>query len=288
MKNSFFDDWGEKMVYLYQSSSCGATMPTNHLHPHYEIYFCPHPIAQKIIVNAQEYYLNEPNVVISSPYTLHSMSSLEQKNYERFVFYFGRYTIDGFHSRFFPENLFNGNSQCIIGLDCTLSASLRNLIFDPMMHPDKYSDQEKDLIFALFLTRLFQSVSAEQITWIDNKNFYIQDVLRYVSGNFRMNISSEDIVRKFSVSRSKLDRDFQNTTGYTLHDYLDNCRLCEAVNLLRKRNKTKYAYKVEEVARLCGFNNESYFYRFFKKYTGMSPLELRAQKEVMAQNYPLS
>jgi AraC-like DNA-binding protein len=35
--------------------------------------------------------------------------------------------------------------------------------------------------------------------------------------------------------------------------------------------------KISELAELCGFSSDNYFYRFFKKHTGKTPREYREQ-----------
>ena len=60
----------------------------------------------------------------------------------------------------------------------------------------------------------------------------------------------------------------------TIHDFRDTCRLNYAKVLLSSNN----AYSIAWISEACGLKNETYFYAFFKKHTGMSPSEYRKNK----------
>ena len=53
--------------------------------------------------------------------------------------------------------------------------------------------------------------------------------------------------------------------------YIEMCRLNQAKYLLNYNMEMS----VGEIAALCGFENESYFFPFFKKAVGMTPAEYR-------------
>ena len=73
----------------------------------------------------------------------------------------------------------------------------------------------------------------------------------------------------FYISRNKLSADFKQYTGTTLHQFIVNLRLARAKELLR----TNPPPSNREIAALCGFENEYYFYEFFKNQTGKTPGE---------------
>ena len=77
------------------------------------------------------------------------------------------------------------------------------------------------------------------------------------------------------ISRSKLDRDFKQYTGTTIHAFMDMCRLNQAKILLGLRPYLSIA----EIATYCGFTGETYFFPFFKRNTGMTPIQYRAYIE---------
>ena len=104
--------------------------------------------------------------------------------------------------------------------------------------------------------------------------FYIQDVLRYVAENIASAPDADTIAKHFAVSRSKLDRDFKASVGMTVHEFFETCRLNYAKSLL----SSKKAYTAAEISEACGFKNETYFFAFFKKHTGLSPSEYKRER----------
>lgn len=271
MSHQFFTDMGESPYAEY--SDWPHVMNYLHLHPQYEVYFCPHAIEQHLVINGREYRRNTPCVVISPPFFIHSMSPVNQESFLRMVFYFSERVLDRFREQYLPGRPIN--SECLL---ISLSESqARSLVplgdLIAKEGSEKLTPEEKELAMVLFLSHLFHICSEENIETVGKFNLYIQNVFRYISENFMNNISSESVAKEFSVSRSKLDRDLRAYTGCTLHEFLDLCRLNKAKELLSEKQRRS----VEEIAIACGFRNESYFYTFFRKHEGVSPLEYRKQ-----------
>ncbi|MGN0793800.1 MAG: helix-turn-helix domain-containing protein [Aristaeellaceae bacterium] len=63
---------------------------------------------------------------------------------------------------------------------------------------------------------------------------------------------------------------FKNETGRTIKCYLTNYRIEQAQKLLRNEH-----YRSKEIAARCGFSDNGYFTKVFRRSTGMTPLEYR-------------
>ena len=73
----------------------------------------------------------------------------------------------------------------------------------------------------------------------------------------------------------------KKSTSYTLTSYINHVRIDNAKGLLIDMNMT-----LSRVAEQCGFTDEKYFLRTFKKITGMTPTQYRhafAQKKINLQ-----
>lgn len=250
-----------------------SKMPFSHTHPQFEIYFCADNIEQKSVINGAEYSYKYPCVIISSPYTVHAMSCNDPNavHYERFVMYFNEGIIDQFASEFLPEGLLCRNSGYMFKLTNESAEYLRNLIltFDPK---DK---TELKLLLATFLNKLITLSPMKDAICVGKSSFYIQDVLQYIAEHFSDQIDANTIAYKFLISRSKLDRDFKQFTGVTVHGFIDMCRLNQAKMLLELRPDMS----VSEVSSACGFSCETYFFPFFRKNIGKTPIEYRKYME---------
>ncbi|MBQ8140303.1 MAG: helix-turn-helix transcriptional regulator [Clostridia bacterium] len=243
----------------------------SHVHPKFETYFCPGKRKQRSVINGKEYIYDFPCVIISSPYTIHSMSSIEDGQYERMVVYFGDRTLSEFGERIVPIDFLRQSPGYLIELSDSEADELADILRPAMTRSPELSENEKELVFLLFLNRLTDICEKDKITPIGDTDLYIQKVLKYMTENFDAGMTVDSICAKFAVSRSKLDRDFKAFSDSTAHDFLDSCRLNRAKNLLLRDR----ASNIREVAELCGFQSETYFYSFFKKYTGISPREYR-------------
>jgi YesN/AraC family two-component response regulator len=65
-------------------------------------------------------------------------------------------------------------------------------------------------------------------------------------------------------------RFFKKVTGTTFKEYLLSIKIDKAKELLMKYNMS-----ATEIAYQVGFENLSYFFRVFKKLTGLNPMEFR-------------
>ncbi len=80
----------------------------------------------------------------------------------------------------------------------------------------------------------------------------------------------ESILDFLNVDRTTLSTRFKNETGISMLEYITNLRIGGAKRLLRTTSE-----HVLEVAKMCGFNDPSYFTRTFHKKTGFSPNDYR-------------
>ncbi|MBR3997347.1 MAG: helix-turn-helix transcriptional regulator, partial [Clostridia bacterium] len=102
-------------------------------------------------------------------------------------------------------------------------------------------------------------------------NHTISDVLSYISENYTATITLENLCEAAGgLSEQYLCRLFKQSTGMRPMEYILKKRISAARSYLENTDMP-----ISEIAVLTGFHNTSYFYRNFKKFTGMSPLVCR-------------
>ena len=95
----------------------------------------------------------------------------------------------------------------------------------------------------------------------------------YISAHLNQNISLSEMGGVINVSQHHFCRLFKQSTGITPHQYLTQCRINRAKQLLSKTKLT-----ITEIAFEIGFNNHSSFTRLFRKYVGITPNSFRASQ----------
>ncbi len=98
--------------------------------------------------------------------------------------------------------------------------------------------------------------------------------LEFINNNFTKELSLENIAKKAGISKYHFLREFKRYTGHTVVKYINILRCEYAKRLLRSSDAS-----VGDVAALCGYDNQSYFTKTFKAYSGLLPREFRALKE---------
>lgn len=106
----------------------------------------------------------------------------------------------------------------------------------------------------------------------DNKYcLLVQQIKDHVKGNFSdQNLNVEQIARLYNYTSNHISKIFKNTTGQYLHKYITDIRIQQAKNLLRETN-----HSIHEISDMIGFSSYNYFFSFFKKETGLTPILYR-------------
>ena len=98
----------------------------------------------------------------------------------------------------------------------------------------------------------------------------VVDCIQYMDEHFRdPNLDIESVCNIGFISVSSLQRAFSEYLGVSPKQYLIRLRMNHALNLL-----TMNELSVKEIAFACGFTDEKYFSRAFKKKYGYSPSQL--------------
>lgn len=89
------------------------------------------------------------------------------------------------------------------------------------------------------------------------------------------NITAEDIAKNLNISYSGFRRAFKEFTGTSPSKYMLELKLNEAKLLLSTSSQS-----VKQISYSLNFDNPDYFPIFFKKRTGLSPVEYRTNVEI--------
>jgi AraC family transcriptional activator of pobA len=94
-----------------------------------------------------------------------------------------------------------------------------------------------------------------------------------IEEQYKENLSVKDYAEMLSITPNHLNETVKSIMGRTASDLIDEKMIIEIKKLLLHTDLT-----VSEVAYELNFSDQSYFSKFFKKYTGVSPSEFRNEK----------
>ena len=107
----------------------------------------------------------------------------------------------------------------------------------------------------------------------------IQKVMEYVSANYMKRLSLNDISEHVSFSVSYLSRIFKEEKGLSLSSYINEVRIRNAKAMLLGSDMP-----LSSLAYCCGFDDQSYFSKVFKKLTGTTPGKYREKRGIFNHN----
>lgn len=110
---------------------------------------------------------------------------------------------------------------------------------------------------------------AEGTSSLDSPEMFAE-LLDYIDRNLDRNLEMEELFLHSGLSRAKLSALFHKSFQVSPKRYLLNRRISRAKILLLRSSLS-----IKEVASQVGYDNEFFFYRIFKKYTGLTPNTFR-------------
>lgn len=96
---------------------------------------------------------------------------------------------------------------------------------------------------------------------------FFQTIKDYLIKHLDENMSLQVICKKFALSQTYLSKLFRKYENQSFNRYLTEMRMEQATRLM-KENPDIF---VKDVAAMVGYNDQFYFSRIFRSYTGYSP-----------------
>lgn len=149
-----------------------------------------------------------------------------------------------------------------------------NLMAD---EPEDFEIQVRSELSSLFCMLIKLQKRMERATLLKTQNYMpekrVQIMLDYLHTHFNRKITIDDLAKAAAISKTEVLRCFKNIIGVSPIHYLNDYRLQKSEHLLLKSNKS-----IQEVAEDCGFDDNSYFTKLFRKKYGITPHDYRTQQ----------
>lgn len=178
---------------------------------------------------------------------------------------------DGLCIRFSMSNDKNSRQSKHM-IEC-LSAPLKenfSVIMDELASPCGFLSLQAK--FAAFIMNIFEKETQPFLPPEKKESDIVSPVIIYLSEYYTRKIEVNDLAAAMNMSYRNLARRFKKDRGITIFDELTKIRLAAAKNLL-----TSTDMAMHDIAHRCGYANEYYFSKIFKKTEKISPSLYRKQ-----------
>ncbi|NMF61511.1 AraC family transcriptional regulator [Brasilonema octagenarum] len=105
--------------------------------------------------------------------------------------------------------------------------------------------------------------------------FKLQQAIEYINQNLEKDLGLAEMATVVGISMYHFSRMFKQSTGFSPHQYVMNCRIERAKKLL---SKTEQA--IHQIYQQVGFQSQSHFTNVFRKFIGTTPLAYRKQVKI--------
>ena len=216
----------------------------------------------QVIYDGKCYNVENGDLIVVNSYAVHQVFSEETMTYLCLIVdkAFCKYNNIDISKLHFTEQIRDARFDSLIGQVIDEHKTQR-----PFRHAALKSAIAQIL---LLLCRSYSTQKTEHLSAQESVQAYVCSAVLYIKSNIGRKLTVDEIADAVGVSKYHLMRQFKRFAGYTITNYTNFIR-CEYAKELLQTGK----YKTKEVAVLCGFENESYFYTVFKKHTGALPSE---------------
>lgn len=260
----------------YEEKHTEHNMLCRHYHESYEIFMLVDG-ERYIFFNDRMHRLEEGDIVILKPYTLHYSESRESKYYKRYVMNFSDDMLKNILSEEECKEFIGCLHSGVIHLNDE-KKYIAKKYFDSILSLSKKNDRlskkllsAKVMIFVDMLKGLWGN--AEYCDEYDIVCSHgMVDVLNYINSHFNKELSLEFIVKYAHMSKSNFCRAFKAEMGTTFLRHLNNLRVAQAHSLLVNTDKS-----IQKISEETGFSSLLHFERVFKTIHGVSPEMKKAE-----------
>lgn len=249
-------------------SDCEWKMEKHHFHEDVEILLSLTD-AGTFFANGKLYPIRKGSLIISENTVLHKTIADECDVYERYILHFPKIALKSISTEQTNISSIIGKGIQCIQLDCTEIFDITDIL-DKLRSNDCDGfgcDLKKDMHFIEFIIKVCELMdNKENVKFLENSGFNkAVPILDYIHGHLNENLNLDVLAQKFYMSKFHLSRIFKTYTGITIIEYIINCRVLKARELLRS------GYSVQNSGELAGFNNNAHFIRTFGKLSGETP-----------------
>ena len=212
----------------------------------------------EITVNDNKRVAKQGDIAVISPFAVHSFSTPKYCKIWIAVFS-DTYILDfniqhGLHKKDFiftpTKSLFNYVEEHFINMPEINLHSIRACVYTLLEEYSRFVPSEEQK---------------------KEKQNILADIFRYMSNNFKENISLKTLAQELNYSTRNVSKTLSTLPNINFYTILTSLRIEHSKQLILNNDNAR----IIDIALECGFSTERSFHRSFKKSTGMTPLEYK-------------
>lgn len=245
-----------KFYWRLKRTAANAGNPAN-WHDNLEVQYCNEGEGY-VLLDGQRYNVKKGDIIVANSNSIHFTGTNDKIEFSVIILdskFCKDVEID--HTKLQFATVFN-------------SDDIAN-IFEEMYEVREGDDPCKTAIYRMLALKLLielrRNHTIEESKKHAEKPYFkaVKDAIAFIQAHYDEHFSLDDIANTLFVDKYNLARKFKEQTGKTIINYANEIRCNVAKRLILEGTP------VHEAARLCGFNNMSFFTKTFKKHTGKTP-----------------
>lgn len=138
-------------------------------------------------------------------------------------------------------------------------------------HTPLGAEQMLRILLEYFLIRLLRGQATSELAEeVGERTLMVQEIIDYVSDNYRERITIDELAFIFRTNRATLCKEFKGATGKTVIEFINDKKFEVAKTRILTTSES-----FTSISEYLNFESIHYFTRFFKKMSGLSPSEFR-------------
>lgn len=177
-------------------------------------------------------------------------------------------------SKFLFSTIYGGSRKgeylCFFGSEIKTVQNIIEQIVEEIIKENLLGKAKIKFLVGILLIELLNN--PQLIFSYSEENYDIKimmEILKYIDDEYRT-CNLKDLSKKIKQPDYKICKLVKKNTGLTFTELVQEKRFEKTIELLKTSN-----YTIEEIINQIGYENESYFYRIFKKKFGISPKEYK-------------
>lgn len=137
---------------------------------------------------------------------------------------------------------------------------------------DTMKQETLEPIYHVFLD-IFKAIQKQRTQDVkEQSNQILTDTIKeMIEEQYKdLNLSMQSIATAMKLSSAHVSKQFRLHESVSISEYINDVRLGKALHLLETKD-----YSITRIMEMVGYNNESYFFKLFKKKFGITPKEYR-------------